>query len=191
MAPRTCIQEISYQSKQDYKVWIRMDFLDVPRLSLWENAPSLLVLLVLQQQIFESSMIQPSIGKRQYVDSWYGLPNCNGKSKAITTFQIWFLLQDLIFRIFRNTCFSDPCRILSGPCSERLHFQPKLQKKLVIQPNRVSSHWYDDHQLSACRVPAHSLECNGFCPGQRWWVADVCRDQMLGALMKGKRVNIY
>lgn len=98
-------------------------------------------------------------------------------------------LPDLIFLIFRNTCFSDT--ILSDPCSERLHFQPKLQKTLVILPKRISSHWYDDHPLSACRAPAHSLECNGFFPEQPPWVANVCRDQMCGALMKGKRVNIY
>lgn len=149
------------------------------------------------QQIFASLMIQPSVGKRQYADSWYAMPNYNGKSKPVNqpvTNQLSRFdscLRDLIVRIFRNTftCFSD--RILSDPCSERLHFQPKLQKTLVILPKRISSHWYDDHQLSACRAPAHSLECNGFCPGQRPWVANVCRDQMLGALMKGKRVNIY
>ena len=98
-------------------------------------------------------------------------------------------LPDLIFLIFRNTCFSDT--ILSDPCSERLHFQPKLQKTLVILPKRISSHWYGDHPLSAFRAPAHSLECNGFFPEQPPWVANVCRDQMCGALMKGKRVNIY
>lgn len=144
-----------------------------------------------KQQIFESLMIQPSIGKRQYAGhSWYALPNYNGKSKPVkkpVTNQLSRF--DSCSRYSATLGFSD--RILSDPCSERLHFQPKLQKTLVILPHRISGHWYDDHQLSACRAPAHSLECNGFCPEQPPWVANVCRDQILGALMKGKRVNIY